>query len=192
LVSASAIGFYGEHGDELLTEDGTAGTDVLAGICTAWEREALGAGCSATRVVLVRTGIVLDPLEGALARLLTPFRLLAGGPFGSGRQYMSWIHRDDWVTMTQWLAETPGASGAFNATAPGPVRNADFARTLGHVLGRPALVPVPGFVLRFALGEMAEPLLLASQRVVPAKAQQAGFRFAYPDLEPALRQLLGR
>jgi uncharacterized protein len=192
LVSASAIGFYGDRGDQVIAEEAREGADILAEIAGAWEREAQRASSDATRVVVVRTGIVLDPHEGALAKLLTPFRLLAGGPFGSGRQYMSWIHRDDWVSLATWLVETPGLAGAFNATAPHPVTNAEFARTLGRVLGRPAFARVPGSVLRIVLGEMAGPLLLASQRVIPAKAQQAGFRFAYPDLEAALRQLLGR
>jgi hypothetical protein len=191
-VSASAIGFYGDQGNEVIAEEARDGTDILAEIACAWEREAQRASSYATRVVVVRTGIVLDSREGALAKLLTPFRMFAGGPFGSGRQYMSWIHRDDWVSLATWLAETPGLAGPFNATAPNPVTNADFARTLGRVLGRPSFARVPGFLLRLALGEMAGPLLLASQRVVPAKAQQAGFRFAYPDLEAALRQLLGR
>jgi hypothetical protein len=189
-VSASAIGFYGDRSDEVIAEETHDGRDILAKIACAWEHEAQRASTAATRVVVVRTGIVLDPREGALAKLLTPFKLFAGGPFGSGRQYMSWIHRDDWVSLVTWLADTPGLAGPFNATAPNPVTNAEFARTLGRVLGRPAFARVPESVLRIALGEMAGPLLLASQRVIPAKAQQAGFRFAYPDLEAALRQLL--
>jgi len=191
-VNASAVGIYGDRGDEVIVEETCGGTDFLAEIACMWEREAQRASSAATRVVVVRTGIVLDPREGALAKLLTPFRLFAGGPFGSGRQYMSWIHRDDWVSLATWLVETPGLAGPFNATAPRPVTNGEFARTLGRVLGRPAFARVPASVLRIALGEMAGPLLLASQRAIPAKAQHSGFRFAYPDLEAALRQLLER
>jgi uncharacterized protein (TIGR01777 family) len=190
-VSASAIGYYGDRGEDILDEHAQAGTDTLADITRVWEQEAQAASSVDTRVVIVRTGIVLDPREGALAKLLTPFRLFAGGPFGSGRQSMSWIHRDDWVSLVMWLAETPDVAGPFNATAPHPVTNAEFSRALGRVLGRPTFVRVPACVLRLALGEMAGPLLLASQRVIPARAQQAGFRFAYPELDIALRHLLG-
>lgn len=191
-VSASAVGFYGNRGTEDLTEDSRGGTDFLAELALEWEQEALKAASSETRVVLVRTGIVLDPREGALAKMLPPFRLFAGGPFGSGRQYMSWIHRDDWVSMTQWLVYTPGLSGAFNVTAPSPVTNREFATTLGRVLRRPAFLPAPGFALRMLLGEMAGPLLLASQRATPDRALRAGFHFQFPTLEPALRDLFRR
>ncbi len=191
-ISASAIGFYGNRGDETLTEDAPAGTDFLAGLAARWEQEALVAQGVATRVVLLRTGIVLDPGRGALARMLTPFRCFAGGPFGSGRQFMSWIHRDDWVSLVRWAVDTPDLRGALNLTAPHPVTNADFSRALGRALHRPAFLPAPAFALRLLLGEMAGPLLLFSQRVVPARAQAGGFRFAHPELEEALAQLLGR
>jgi uncharacterized protein (TIGR01777 family) len=141
-------------------------------------------------VVLLRTGIVLDRQEGALAKMLTPFRLFAGGPFGSGRQFMSWIHRDDWVSLAKWAVETPEVSGALNLTAPNPVTNADFARALGRALNRPAVIPAPGFALKMLLGEMAGPLLLYSQRVVPARALAEGFRFSHPELDEALADLL--
>jgi hypothetical protein len=190
-VSSSAIGYYGDRGDTMLDESAAPGDDFLAGLGVAWEAEARAATSADTRVVLVRTGIVLDPREGALAKMLPPFRLFAGGPFGSGRQYMSWIHRDDWVSLVQWCITTPAVSGPVNATAPGSVTNADFARALGRVLHRPALAPVPGFVLKIVLGEMAGPLLLSSQRVVPAVAQGRGFAFAFPTLEEALGDLLG-
>jgi hypothetical protein len=190
-VSGSAIGYYGNAGDTALDENAPGGSDFLATLVTNWEREARNAQSDATRVACVRTGIVLDPREGALAKMLTPFRLGAGGPFGSGRQFMSWIHRDDWVSLLVWLLGAPDAAGVYNATAPNPVTNAEFAKTLGRVLTRPALVPTPPFALKLALGEMAEPLLLFSQRVLPARATAAGFAFRFPILEPALRDLVG-
>jgi uncharacterized protein (TIGR01777 family) len=189
-VSASAIGCYGDRGSETLTEDAGPGRDFLAQLSVEWEREALEAERSGARVVLLRTGIVLDPREGALAKMLTPFRLFAGGPFGSGRQFMSWIHRDDWVSLARWAIETPAVRGPLNLAAPNPVTNADFARALGRALNRPAFLPAPGFALRLLLGEMAGPLLLCSQRVAPARALGGGFRFAHPTLDEALADLL--
>jgi hypothetical protein len=190
LVSASAIGFYGDRGSTTLTEDAGPGRDFLAELGAEWEKEALAAQSSRTRVVLLRTGIVLDPNEGALAKMLTPFRLFAGGPFGSGRQFMSWIHRDDWVWLATWAVQTPSVRGPLNLTAPNPVANADFARAIGRALGRPSLIPAPAFALKLLLGEMAAPLLLFSQRVVPAKALEGGFHFTYPELDAALASLL--
>jgi uncharacterized protein len=189
-VSASAIGFYGDRGSETLTEDAGPGRGFLAELAMEWEKEALAAQSDRTRVALLRTGIVLDPREGALAKMLTPFRLFVGGPFGSGRQFMSWIHRDDWVSLARWAIETPAVRGPLNLTAPNPVTNADFARALGRTLNRPAFVPAPGFALRLLLGEMAGPLLLHSQRVVPARALEGGFRFAHADLGKTLEVLL--
>jgi hypothetical protein len=133
---------------------------------------------------------VLDPEAGALAKMLLPFRLFAGGPIGPGRQYMSWIHRDDWVSLARWAIEAPAVRGPLNLSAPNPVANADFARALGRALHRPAFIPAPGLALKMILGEMAGPLLLESQRVVPAKALDGGFRFAHPDLDEALADLL--
>ena len=190
LISASAIGYYGNRGSETLTEDSGPGRGFLADLSVAWEREALAAGKSGARVVLLRTGIVLDPREGALAKMVPPFRLFAGGPFGSGRQYMSWIHRDDWVSLAKWAIDTPAVRGPLNLSAPSPVTNADFARALGRALHRPAFIPAPGLALKIILGEMAGPLLLESQRVVPAKALDGGFRFAHQDLDEALADLL--
>lgn len=189
-VSASAIGIYGDRGSETLTESSGPGGGFLAALAREWEQEALAVQGDKTRVVLLRTGIVLDPREGALAKMLTPFRFFAGGPFGSGRQFMSWIHRDDWVSLARWAVETPGVRGPLNLTAPAPVTNAGFTRALGRAVGRPALLPAPGFLLRLVLGEMAAPLLLHSQRVVPARALQDGFRFAHADLGEALSDLL--
>jgi hypothetical protein len=190
LVSASAIGFYGDRGSTILTEAAGPGRDFLAELGAEWEKEALAAQSSRTRVVLLRTGIVLDPNEGALAKMLTPFRLFAGGPFGSGRQFMSWIHRDDWVSLATWAVQTPSVRGPLNLTAPNPVANADFARAIGRALGRPSLIPAPAFALKLLLGEMAAPLLLFSQRVVPANALEGGFHFTYPELDAALASLL--
>ena len=190
LVSASAIGFYGDRGGEVLAEDAGPGEDFLAKLAVAWEHDASAAQSERTRVVLLRTGIVLDPLEGALPKMITPFRLHAGGPFGSGRQFMSWIHRDDWVSLARWAIETPAVQGPINLVAPHPVTNADFARALGRALGRPAVIPAPGLALKIILGEMAGPLLLNSQRVVPALALAGGFQFAHPGLDKALADLL--
>jgi hypothetical protein len=189
-VSASAIGYYGDRGSESLTEDAGPGRGFLADLAVEWEREALAAGKSGARVVLLRTGIVLDPSEGALAKMVPPVRLFAGGPFGSGRQYMSWIHRDDWVSLAKWAIENPAVRGPLNLSSPNPVTNADFARALGRALHRPAFIPAPGLALKIILGEMAGPLLLDSQRVLPAQALAGGFRFAHPDLDDALVDLL--
>lgn len=189
-ISGSAVGYYGSRGDERLTEGSGPGSDFLAGVCVDWEKEAGVAASAHTRVAYVRTGLVLARDGGALPRMLLPFRVMAGGPLGSGDQYMSWIHRDDWVALVTWLVHTNAAAGAFNATSPEPVPNTVFMRTLGRVMRRPSWLPAPAFALRLALGEMADALLLSSQRAVPARAQQTGFRFAYSDLEPALRSAL--
>ncbi len=189
-LSSSAVGYYGDRGADTLDEAAAAGTDFLASLAVEWERAASAAASPETRVVLLRTGIVLDPAEGALAKMLLPFRLGFGGPFGFGRQYMSWIHRDDWVRLAAWSL-TANVSGPVNVVSPHPVTNAEFSKTLGRVLRRPSLAMVPPFVLKIALGEMAGPLLLGSQRVVPTVAERSGFSFAYPELEQALRQLIG-
>ena len=188
-LSGSAIGIYGNGGADTLTEDTTAGTDFLARVCVEWEREATAVS-DITRVVLLRTGVVLARDGGALPRMALPFRLFAGGAIGSGQQFMSWIHRDDWIAMTMWAIGAP-VSGPMNLTAPAPVTNATFARTLGRVLHRPSVLPVPAFALRLALGELADTALLSSQRVVPHAALGGGFEFRYPELEGALRAIYG-
>lgn len=188
LLSGSAIGYYGAHGDEPITEDAPAGNDFLAAVCRDWETEALRAA-GTTRVVLLRTGIVLEKDGGALPQMALPFKLFVGGPVGSGRQFYSWIHRDDWVSLASWALRTAAVSGPMNLTAPAPVANREFAQTLGRVLQRPAFMPSPAFALRIALGEMADALLLTGQRVLPAQAEAHGFRFAYPTLESALRAI---
>jgi uncharacterized protein (TIGR01777 family) len=189
-VNASAIGIYGTHGSEALTESSPPGSDFLASVCVAWEAQAREAA-GMTRVVLLRSGLVLHRSGGALPRLALPFRLFAGGRVGSGDQYWSWIHRDDWTGIARWAIETPDVTGPLNLTAPGPVTNAEFTRTLARVLHRPALAPAPAFALRLLLGEMADALILNGQRVLPAKATRHGFEFRYPDLEAALRAIYG-
>ena len=191
LVNASAVGYYGSRGDEVLTESAAPGTDFLARVCIEWEREAMGAERAGARVVLLRTGLVLAREGGALPPLLLPFRLFVGGPLGSGRQYWPWIHRDDWVALARFLARTPAASGPFNLTAPAPATNRELSAALGRVLRRPSALPTPAFALRILLGEMADALLLASQRARPERALAMGFRFTYTELEPALRAALG-
>jgi len=191
LLTSSAIGFYGDRGEDVVTEAAPVGTEFLAELCAGWENQAVRARTFGTRVVPLRTGLVLDPAEGALAKMILPFRLGVGGRFGSGCQYMSWIHRDDWVSLVRWAAEKPGLDGPLNLTAPNPVTNAEFARTLGRVLHRPALVPAPAFVLRLLLGEMADALLLSGQRVTPHRALALGFRFGYERLDAALADLIG-
>ena len=185
LLSGSAVGYYGARGDDALTEASVPGHDFLAQVCRDWEQEAMGAP---TRVVLLRTGLVLARNGGAFPRIALPFRLLAGGPVGSGTQFWSWIHVEDWVSLVAWALQDP-VTGPMNLTAPAPVTNRDFASTLGRVMHRPAFMPAPGFAMRLALGEMADALLLSGQRVLPAVAESAGFRFTYPTLEPALRSI---
>ena len=190
-VSGSAVGYYGPHGDEPLTEEAPAGTDFLATVCTQWEAEAKAAE-TWTRVIRLRTGLVLDDTGGALPRIVLPFRLFAGGPVGSGRQYWSWIHIADWVGIAEWAIATRDLTGPVNATAPAPVTNREFAKTVGRVLHRPAVLPTPSLPLRVLLGEMADALLLTGQRVLPARAQQQGYHFRFPTLEPALSDVMRR
>jgi uncharacterized protein (TIGR01777 family) len=190
-VSGSAVGYYGPHGDEVVTEETPAGHDFLARVCVAWEAEAHAASPH-TRVVCVRTGLVLERDGGALPPMLPPFWFGAGGPVGSGRQYWSWIHRQDWIALVRLAIDTPSAAGPLNATAPAPVTNAEFARTLGRVLRRPAFLPAPGFALKLLLGEMAGPLILSGQRAVPARAEALGVPFGFRHLEEALRAIFSR
>lgn len=191
LISASAVGYYGtSRGEQVLTEESKAGTDFLAGLCREWEHEALTAAPVA-RVVLVRTGLVLSRDGGALPRMLTPFRLFVGGPLGSGRQYVSWIHSSDWTALVVWMMTQEGIQGAVNATAPNPIANREFVRAIGHAIGRPSLLPTPAFALRALLGEMADALVLGGQRVAPARALAGGFRFKFEDVGRALSAILG-
>jgi uncharacterized protein (TIGR01777 family) len=189
LISGSAVGYYGPRGDEKIPEDTPPGTDFLANVCVQWEAEAARAATGATRVVCVRTGIVLERDGGALPQMLPPFRFGAGGPVGTGRQYWPWIHRADWIALVQWAIRSPAVIGPINATAPNPVTNAEFAKALGRAMHRPAFMPAPGFALKLMLGEMAEGLLLSGQRAVPEQPEQLGFAFRYPRLEEALAHL---
>jgi uncharacterized protein len=189
LVSASAVGYYGDRGEEILEESVPAGTGFLAEVCQAWEAEASRARSFGMRVATPRIGIVLDASGGALARMLPPFRLGLGGPLGNGRHWMPWIHRDDLVGLLLHAAATPTVTGAINAVSPAPVTNREFTRSLGAALHRPAFFPVPPFALRLAFGEMAS-ILFASQRVVPRVATETGYSYRYPTIDDALRAIL--
>ncbi len=189
LVCASAIGIYGSRGDEILTESSPPGGGFLAEVCQEWEQAADQAASAGIRVVKLRTGVVLGPGGGALQRMLPLFKAGLGGRLGSGRQWMSWINLEDLVELICLALEQPELAGPVNATAPSPVTNAEFTRQLAARLRRPALLPVPAFALRMVFGEMAS-VLLDSQRVLPQAALAAGFRFRYPELGPALRDLL--
>ncbi len=189
LLSASAIGYYGAHGEEPLDEDVPPGSDFLAGVCADWELEAARASELGVRVVQVRTGVVLDRSGGALAKMLPPFRLGVGGPVAGGRQYISWIHRDDLIGIMLAALTDERWRGPVNATAPEPVCNRDFSRALGGALGRPSWLPVPGAALRLLYGEMAE-IVTAGARVVPAKPLVLGYEFRHPALAEALSSAL--
>ncbi|MGH2884781.1 MAG: TIGR01777 family oxidoreductase [Solirubrobacteraceae bacterium] len=190
LVSQSATGFYGPRGDEPLTEEAPSGNDFLAGVVVAWEEEALRAAAE-LRVALTRTGVVLSPDGGALAKMLQFFRLGIGGPVAGGRQYVPWIHLDDVAGGILFALDNATASGPINLTAPNPVTNAELSRTLGRVLGRPAMLPVPAFALKALYGEMGD-IVITGQRAEPARLEQLGYGFRHPDVEPALRDVLGR
>jgi uncharacterized protein len=186
LISGSAVGIYGDRGDEVLDERSGAGRDFLAGVAVEWERATDPARDMGARVVLLRTGLVLAAAGGALARMLPVFRLGAGGPLGSGRQWMSWIARDDFARAVLFLLGAPEATGPVNLVAPHPVRNAEFARILGEVLHRPAVLPVPSAALTLIYGEMARGTILASQRALPLRLGEWGFQFRFPLLPDAL------
>ena len=192
LVAASAIGFYGNRGRDIVDEDSAPGAGFLADVCKEWEAATAPAAARGIRVVNLRFGVVLAGNGGALASMLTPFKLGAGGPIGGGDQYMSWVALDDTADAVLFALTTPALSGPVNAVAPTPVTNAEFARTLGAVLSRPAVVPFPAFAVRLLFGEMGDELLLSSTRVEPHRLRAAGFDFRFAELEPALRHLLGR
>ncbi|MGH9813472.1 MAG: TIGR01777 family oxidoreductase, partial [Candidatus Acidiferrales bacterium] len=192
LVCASAIGYYGDRGEETLREDSPPGKGFLAETCVEWEAAAKPAADAGLRLVHLRIGVVLHPAGGALKQMLLPFKLGAGGVIGSGRQYMSWIALDDLVGVFQHALANDSLCGPANAVAPNPATNREFTKTLGKVLSRPTIFPMPAFAARLAFGEMADELLLSSARVEPARLAASGYRFAYPQLEPALRHLLGQ
>jgi uncharacterized protein (TIGR01777 family) len=191
-VCASGTGYYGSRGDELLTETSGNGSDLLGLICRAWEAEASRAITNGIRTVITRFGVILSSSGGALYAMAAPFRLGLGGALGSGKQWMSWIALDDVVAVIHAAVREKSWSGPFNVVAPDPIQNADFTRCLASVLHRPAFFAVPAFALRIALGEMADALLLASQRVQPVKLQAAGYRFRQENLEAALFGILGK
>jgi len=191
LACASAIGYYGDRGDEALTEESAPGSGFLASVCREWEAAATPAAEAGVRVLHLRFGVVLSPRGGALAKMLGPFRMGMGGPIGSGRQYVSWIAMDDVLEAINHLLSNPTLHGPVNVASPKPVTQLEFARTLGRVLGRPTVLAVPAFGMRLMFGEMANEVLLASQRLEPARLLSSGYEFRYPDLEPALRHLVG-
>ncbi len=192
LACASAIGYYGTRGEEILREESAPGKDFLAEVCRAWEGAAAGAAARGIRVVPLRFGVILSAAGGALAKVLPLFRLGLGGVVGSGSQYMSWISLEDAAGAIRHVLATESLSGPVNSVAPRPVTNREYTRTLAAVLRRPAIVPLPASLLRMALGEMADSLLLSSARVEPARLLATGYRFQHPDLETALRKILGR
>lgn len=192
LVCASAIGFYGNRGEEILREDSKIGTGFLAEVCQEWEDAAAPAKHKGIRVVHLRLGVVMSPKGGALAKMLLPFKLGLGGVVGNGKQYWSWVSLDDVIGAFLYALQNENLSGAVNAVAPRAVTNAEFTKTLGKVLSRPTIFPLPGFAARLVLGEMADDLLLSSARIEPARLLAAGYQFKHPDLEGALRALLGK
>jgi uncharacterized protein (TIGR01777 family) len=189
-LSASAIGYYGDRDEELLTESSPPGNDFLAGVCVEWENAARPAAEKGIRTACTRFGIILDKHEGALAKMLFPFRMGIGGRVGDGKQWMSWIALDDVVNGLRFLIADGSIDGPVNFVAPNPVTNAEFTKTLGRVLSRPTLFPIPAFGVRLAFGELADALLLSSQRVKPSVLENKGFRFSWPTLEPAMRNIL--
>jgi uncharacterized protein (TIGR01777 family) len=189
-ISTSAVGVYGDRGDELVTEGAAPGSDFLAEVCVAWEAAAAPAERAGVRVVHPRMGLVLSPVGGVLKQMLMPFRAGMGGPIGSGKQWWSWVVLHDVVGVIRHALFTEALRGPVNVAAPGAVPNAEFAKTLGAVLGRPAAVPVPVMALRLLFGEAADGAILTGVHAVPAALEQTGFRFAHPELEPALRHLL--
>lgn len=190
LVNASAIGYYGPHGDEDLTEDSPPGNDFLAEACAEWEDAARAVEATGVRLVIVRIGVVLSTEDGALAKMLTPFKLGVGGPVGNGRQWMAWVHLDDVVGIILHAIDHTDVASIINATAPEPVTNRDFSKSLGRALGRPAIFPVPIFMLRLRFGQVAE-VIASGQRVLPKRARELGYQFQHSTIDGALADLLG-
>jgi len=190
-IAASAIGYYGNRGDEILTESSTAGNDFIAQLARDWETESMGAESAGIRAVVLRFAVILSPRGGALARMVLPFKLGAGGRLGSGKQWMSWVALDDVVEIVRTAIADERMRGPVNVGAPAPVQNAEFTRVLARVLHRPAIFSAPAFALRIVLGEMADGLLLSSQRVIPEKLRAAGYMFRHENLDTTLRAILG-
>lgn len=191
-INASAVGYYGSVAEGSLTETSSRGQGFLAETCVQWEQEALRIQALGVRVVRLRIGVVLEKGGGALQKMLPPFQAFIGGPLGSGRQWVSWIHRDDLIGMMGYILTHPSIEGAVNATAPTPVRMKEFCQTLGVVINRPSSAPVPALVLRLMVGEMADEMLLSGQCVLPRQMESAGYVFRYPELQTALEAILGR
>lgn len=190
LVTASGVGIYGDRGDELLTEASGRGAGFLADLASDWEQEAAAAEAAGVRVVHLRIGVVLSREGGALGQMRLPFSLGLGGPIGSGRQWFPWVHLDDVVGAIRWALRDPAARGAYNVAAPGIVRQRDFARALGRAMSRPAVLPVPGVVLKAMFGQLADEALLGSSRAAPARLLEQGFTFKHPELDGALRDVV--
>jgi hypothetical protein len=190
LISASAIGYYGNRGEEIMREESAPGSDFLARVCREWEAATEPAAQKGIRVVMLRFGVIFSGKGGALAKMLTPFKLGVGGKLGSGRQYMSWITLDDVIGVINHALVNENLRGPVNVVAPNAVTNYDFTKTLGRVLSRPTLFPVPAFAIRLAFGEMGDAALLSSTRVEPARLKESGYTFQHPELESALRQML--
>jgi len=191
-LNASAVGFYGHQNNETLDETSSKGEGFLSDVCQKWEQEALKAEELGVRTVLVRIGIVLEKEGGALSKFIPPFQMFMGGPLGSGKQWMSWIHRDDLIQLMSFLIEHKEIKGIVNGSAPNPVTMKEFTTTLGRVMNRPSFMKVPGFVLKLKLGEMANELLLSGQRALPKKVEAAGFQFSYPTWESAFNAIFGK
>ncbi len=189
LVQASAVGYYGPHGDEPVTEDTAPGNDFLADVCKQWEASVAGVEALGVRLAVVRTGVVLSSGGGALPFMALPFRYFVGGPLGSGKQYVPWIHEEDQINAIRFLLEHQSMRGAYNVCAPKPVTNADFSKAIGRALRRPSYMPAPEFAIRLVLGEFAT-LIVDGQRQIPRRLQQSGFRFQYEDVDTALKDLL--
>jgi uncharacterized protein (TIGR01777 family) len=192
LVSASAIGFYGDRGDEVLREESASGEDFLSEVCREWEKATLAASQAGIRVVHLRIGIVLSAKGGALAKMIKPFKFGLGGRIGDGQQYMSWITLDDLIGVIRRAVKDESLRGPVNTVAPNPVTNEEFTKALGRVLGRPTFLSMPAFAARLAFGEMADALLLSSARVEPARLEEAGYKFSQTEIEGALRHVLGK
>jgi uncharacterized protein len=189
VIQASAVGYYGVRGDEPVTEADHAGNDFQARVCVDWEESTAEVEAAGVRRVIMRTGVVLDAREGALPRMLLPYRFFAGGPLGSGKQWFSWIHLDDDIAAMRFLIDSPQAAGVYNLSAPNPLTNAEFGRAIGSALGRPSFIPAPGFAIRMVFGEMAT-IILDGQRVIPERLLASGYKFKYTHAVPALKSIL--
>jgi hypothetical protein len=191
VIQSSAVGYYGARGDEKLSENDQPGSDFPARVCIDWEKSTAAVEAAGVRRAIIRTGVVLDANEGALPRMLLPYRFFAGGPLGTGKQWFPWIHLDDEVAAIRFLIDSRQASGVFNLSAPNPLTNKEFGRALGAALGRPSAIPAPGFAIRSVFGEMAT-IILDGQRALPERLLALGFKFKFNEATPALKAILGK